>query len=378
VTEHDTTDPTTIALLDLPPMDLQIVEVIPPDPGEWAGACLAEGFDALGTGVSDDEDEQVQRVMSLLAAAAPRTSQNGWPASSDRDAIGIRTFKVPGAAHVLVPLRADVAPLLLAFAAWWHTTVEPLVVPGCWGYAYRVIRGATALSNHASGTAIDLNAPKHPLGAVGTVPDRLRASIERKAAALGLRWGGSYSGRKDEMHAEVVVSHTRAMQLVAALQAAPTPKPKPAPAPTPKPGARPTLRRGSTGDAVREVQRVVKVAVDGVFGQRTEAAVKSFQGSRGLVPDGIVGPKTWAALLAKPKPAPKPTKRPTIRRGAKGDHVRALQARLNRDYPSYSNLAVDGDFGPRTERVVREFQQRHPQLAVDGVVGPKTWAALAL
>jgi hypothetical protein len=62
---------------------------------------------------------------------------------------------------------------------------------------------------------------------------------------------------------------------------------------------RPTLRRGARGDQVKEIQRKVGVAannVDGVFGPGTEAAVRRFQESRGMVPDGIVGPRTWAAF----------------------------------------------------------------------------------
>jgi N-acetyl-anhydromuramyl-L-alanine amidase AmpD len=61
---------------------------------------------------------------------------------------------------------------------------------------------------------------------------------------------------------------------------------------------RPTLRRGATGDLVTRLQ--IKLAVDpsdGVFGPATEAAVRLFQRSQpGLTPDGIVGPRTWAAL----------------------------------------------------------------------------------
>ncbi|MDQ1202848.1 peptidoglycan-binding protein [Rhodococcus sp. SORGH_AS_0303] len=77
-------------------------------------------------------------------------------------------------------------------------------------------------------------------------------------------------------------------------------------------------------------------------------------------------------------PAPAPISgRPTIQRGATGQHVRDLQTRLNRDYPRYSNLAVDGDFGPATERVVREFQSR-AGITVDGIVGIVTWQKLGL
>ena len=61
---------------------------------------------------------------------------------------------------------------------------------------------------------------------------------------------------------------------------------------------RPTLRRGATGELVDEVQGKVGVEVDSKFGPKTEAAVRAFQRAHGLVPDGIVGPNTWAALDA--------------------------------------------------------------------------------
>lgn len=59
---------------------------------------------------------------------------------------------------------------------------------------------------------------------------------------------------------------------------------------------RPTLRREATGDLVRAVQKACGVEQDGVFGAGTEAALREFQRTKGLVPDGIVGPKTWALV----------------------------------------------------------------------------------
>lgn len=61
--------------------------------------------------------------------------------------------------------------------------------------------------------------------------------------------------------------------------------------------ARPTLRRGSTGAAVKELQSLLNLSADGAFGAKTEAAVKAFQSARGLTSDGIVGAATWGALL---------------------------------------------------------------------------------
>lgn len=60
---------------------------------------------------------------------------------------------------------------------------------------------------------------------------------------------------------------------------------------------RPTLRRGATGDLVKEIQNKVGIATTGTFDAVTEAAVREFQQEHGLVPDGIVGPRTWATLL---------------------------------------------------------------------------------
>ncbi|HAX77132.1 MAG TPA: peptidoglycan-binding protein [Cyanobacteria bacterium UBA11372] len=69
----------------------------------------------------------------------------------------------------------------------------------------------------------------------------------------------------------------------------------------------PTLKLGSKGEAVKYLQEILiyygyKLKVDGIFGAKTEVAVKQFQKSRKLKVDGIVGPATWSALLADYNP----------------------------------------------------------------------------
>ena len=59
---------------------------------------------------------------------------------------------------------------------------------------------------------------------------------------------------------------------------------------------RPILGLSSSGELVKKVQAKVGVGADGVFGPKTDAAVRAFQSAHGLDPDGIVGPKTWRAL----------------------------------------------------------------------------------
>jgi len=65
---------------------------------------------------------------------------------------------------------------------------------------------------------------------------------------------------------------------------------------------------------------------------------------------------------------------PTLKQGAKGGAVQRLQKALTK---AGQNVALDGDFGPGTDRAVRAFQAAHG-LGVDGVVGPGTWAALGV
>jgi peptidoglycan hydrolase-like protein with peptidoglycan-binding domain len=106
------------------------------------------------------------------------------------------------------------------------------------------------------------------------------------------------------------------------------------------------------------------VAVDGIFGPKTDAAVRAFQQSRSLAVDGIVGPKTWTALIIQ------------VRQGSQGDAVRAVQEEFQfRTGEPGQGLQVDGIFGPNTDAAVRGFQQAL-QITVDGIVGPVTWRAL--
>lgn len=141
------------------------------------------------------------------AVATRGKSQNGWPASPSASAIDIVTASLAlrlGTKRVQVARRAESA--LTEMIRWWDSNVEPVETLG--GYNYREIRGyegTGTLSNHGSGTAIDINAAKHPLGASGTVSAFQRAAITAKAASLGLRWGGDYRNRKDEMHFEVAL-----------------------------------------------------------------------------------------------------------------------------------------------------------------------------
>ncbi len=69
---------------------------------------------------------------------------------------------------------------------------------------------------------------------------------------------------------------------------------------SPKP-QRPLLKRGSKGDDVKRLQRLLRFAdpdVDGDFGADTESSVKAFQSKNKLVADGKVGGYTWRALEA--------------------------------------------------------------------------------
>ncbi len=126
-----------------------------------------------------------------------------------------------------------------------------------------------------------------------------------------------------------------------------------------------TTKKPDTGERVRTVQYLLKsrgyaVTADGVFGTGTENVVKSFQTSKGLTADGIVGRYSWESLVVN------------VQSGANGDAVRAVQSQLKaRGYA----ITVDGAFGTGTANMVKSFQTSKG-LTADGIVGPDTWAKL--
>ena len=143
-----------------------------------------------------------------MATIRELTSPNGWPANEDRKAIGIESFVVPGTKIKLACAKA-VAPLLVNFAKEFHKSVEPIDQGQLddWGYAFRMTRGSDRiLSNHSSGTAIDLNAIKHPLGKSNTFNKDQCNIICLLITKYGWAWGGNYKRRKDSMHFEIALN----------------------------------------------------------------------------------------------------------------------------------------------------------------------------
>ncbi len=162
------------------------------------------------------------------------------------------------------------------------------------------------------------------------------------------------------------------------------------------------LRAGSTGPSVVVVQTslnrisqnypaIPKIpAVDGIYGSRTEAAVRKFQQVFGLTPDGIVGPATWyqivrlyTAVTALSELRSQGQRFYSISwsppnglaPGDTGEKVQFLQYMLAilSDYiPEIPPVSIDGVYGPATRAAVLAAQRRF-RLPETGTVGSDTW-----
>ena len=162
------------------------------------------------------------------------------------------------------------------------------------------------------------------------------------------------------------------------------------------------LRRGTTGPSVVQVQTelnrisqsypaIPKIPnVDGIFGARTEAAVRKFQEIFGLDVDGIVGRATWYALvriyvavnsLAELRSQGQrfyanswATSDPIEYgdRGIKVEHLQYMLSVLSAYIPQIPAVGIDGIFGPATRAAVIAAQQRFG-LPQTGVVNAATW-----
>jgi hypothetical protein len=266
----------------------------------------------------DDHDELDEDPGARLRGARLLTaaSANGWRVLGRAECA---TIAVPGGTLQVHP---KTAAIFADLAARFHAEVEPLVWPGCWGYALRPIKGTDTYSNHSSGTSIDLNAPAHPQGVTAAktfTAAQIAAVREIVASYHGvITWGGEWKlPSTDGMHFEVTEGTSVAAvdALAAALSggAAPPP-PAPAPVPAPAPGGPDLTGRGTA--------------------------------LRGDV--GNTGPR-----------------------------VAQLQAFLNRYAPAYSHLVVDRVWGPATTAVLAQFAHRSGIPSADGLnIGPKIAAAL--
>ncbi|OKH59990.1 hypothetical protein NIES2130_05910 [Scytonema sp. HK-05] len=148
-----------------------------------------------------------------------------------------------------------------------------------------------------------------------------------------------------------------------------------------------TLRRGSRGEAVRQLQTVLgNVPVTGYYGPLTETAVRNVQTRNGLLADGVAGPQTLSYLglgsnvglgnIPTTPPVeytPYPTAYNddiTLRPASRGEAVRQLQRVLG-------NVRVTGYYDTATERAVRNFQATRG-LRPTGVADSETLSSLGL
>jgi hypothetical protein len=163
---------------------------------------------------------------------ASGTSYNGWPASDNKASIGVEPFgdavglPFPGGVKA-----GDVATVLGYVATQLHYRVEPCVAGWDWGHSFKAnVNNPSQLSCHASGTAIDYNAPDHPNGSSNTFSDQqvgeIYAILNEVQGAVD--WLEGY----DEMHFEIAVDAGTLSRIAATLPATGTdPAPDPGPPP---------------------------------------------------------------------------------------------------------------------------------------------------
>lgn len=214
------------------------------------------------------------------------TTPNGWRVDGPR-----MTRTVPGTKVSLTVAAGPVGEILLWVAEQFHNRVERIDgVKDDGGFSVRRnVNNPSKWSEHAAGAAIDLNATEHPNGKRNTFTKSQYAEIKKILDQVD---NVVRNLPYDEMHFEVrrvpLAKVKAALDKVTGTVVVPVAHTMPA--------SRETLRKGSTGDDVKLVQRFLGLTDDGVFGPVTYSRVRYYQRLRGLEPDGIVGSATWASI----------------------------------------------------------------------------------
>lgn len=254
------------------------------------------------------------------------TSQNGYLAGRSK----VKTITVPGT-DVQLPIRSgDVEVVLTYVAVQFHKTVQPLRKGWCWGYAYRPVRGrTTGLSNHASGTAIDLNAPNFPYKVPTTrcmTAKQINACRKIVKDLQGVvRWGGDYVNAPDDaMHFEINASPAEVKRVANLIRKG-------------------ILGRTFESTMITRMQKLLEVPVDNEWGPATDAMATMMS-------------RAGKAKAGSPK-------------NTAGDfHMQTVQ--------NIIDTTVDNDWGPKSQAAleawIRKFQREVLNINPSGKWGPVT------
>lgn len=197
---------------------------------------------------------------------------------------------------------------LSAILAKHRYMADPKDPGGPGAYNCRNITGGSGPSLHSYGIAADINPRRNPYGRK-LVTDMPLSMVEEIVALRTnngkpvFRWGGDWDGDNqqddrtyDAMHFEIVCIPA---DLKTGIDVDGIPGTSPQPVRVDVATSLPLLEIGAKGDAVKQLQGLVGAKADGGFGPATDTAVKAAQKQLGLTADGVVGSKTWAALLGR-------------------------------------------------------------------------------
>ena len=148
-------------------------------------------------------------------------SQNGWPVLAPQHT---HLWVIPDTSRHLRLAGGPAGFVLTHLALWFHEVIEQLDAGPWdeWAYAVRPVTGSSSvMSNHSSGTAVDLNAATHPYGQRDTFGPQNRTRIRTRLERVydgAIRWGGDYKTTPDDMHFEIATGRDSIAALAARLR----------------------------------------------------------------------------------------------------------------------------------------------------------------